>query len=97
MKTNSERPNSDETGSAARLEKRPLRHENLEADSPSAEDLEAERLARIEGTPESLANTPSEAGKAPPGHPAESPRGWGLLVTIVGLIIIAIIIWAVFF
>jgi hypothetical protein len=40
---------------------------------------------------------PEEAGKARPGHPAESPRGFGRFVTIAALVILAIIVWVVLF
>jgi hypothetical protein len=58
-------------------------------------ELEIEHPELVPGTPESLASTPSEAGKGPPGHPAESPRAWGVVVTVAALVLIALIVWAV--
>jgi hypothetical protein len=40
---------------------------------------------------------PEEAGKARPGHPAESPRGFARFVTIAAIVILAIIAWVVLF
>jgi hypothetical protein len=48
------------------------------------------------GPPED-AIPPEDAGKARPGHPTESPRGFARFVTIAALVILAIIVWVVLF